>query len=448
MLRFYPGSHLYMEDLAITNLKSTYLLYHHNRSFRPKRTRELDQTLRDVRAISSYPALASEVSDNIKRRKVEEIRKDNPRYDPDRSVEHLQQILQHKEQASSSQTLDIFNNRHLTFRLKKVQPQWHAPWKLMRVISGHHGWVRCISVDPTNEWFATGSNDRTIKIWDLASGECKLTLVGHINAVRGVVVSDRHSYMFSCSEDKSIKCWDLEYNKVIRNYHGHLSGVYCMSLHPTLDVLVSGGRDTAARVWDIRTKTAVRVLEGHTSTVFTVDTQASEPQVITGSADATVRLWDLASGKSTSVLTRHKKGIRSVKFHHSEYTLLSAAADNIKLWKCPEGTFLRNFSGHNAIINSLAINNENVMVTGADDGSLFFWDYNSGYNFQQITTRVQPGSLSSENSIFDIQFDKSGLRMITAECDKTIKIWREDEDATPDTHPIPEEARVFVKPKY
>lgn len=53
---------------------------------------------------------------------------------------------------------------------KLEQPEWHAPWKLMRVISGHLGWVRCIAIDPTNEWYATGSNDRTIKIWDLASG--------------------------------------------------------------------------------------------------------------------------------------------------------------------------------------------------------------------------------------------------------------------------------------
>ena len=40
------------------------------------------------------------------------------------------------------------------------KPKWHAPWKLSRVISGHHGWVRCVAVEPGNEWFATGSNDR------------------------------------------------------------------------------------------------------------------------------------------------------------------------------------------------------------------------------------------------------------------------------------------------
>ena len=46
---------------------------------------------------------------------------------------------------------------------KKIKPKWHRPWKLMRVICGHQGWVRSLSVDPTNHWFATGSNDRTIK---------------------------------------------------------------------------------------------------------------------------------------------------------------------------------------------------------------------------------------------------------------------------------------------
>ena len=136
--------------------------------------------------------------------------------------------------------------------LNMPKPEWHAPWKLMRVISGHLGWVRCIHVEPGNDWFATGAGDRTVKIWDLASGELKLTLTGHISPVRGIAVSDRHPYMFTVGEDKLVKCWDLETNKVMRHYHGHLSGVYSCALHPTLDVLCTGGRDSAVRVWDIR----------------------------------------------------------------------------------------------------------------------------------------------------------------------------------------------------
>lgn len=58
------------------------------------------------------------------------------------------------------------------------KPKWHAPWKLYRVISGHLGWVRCVAVEPGNEWFATGAADRVIKIWDLASGKLRLSLTG------------------------------------------------------------------------------------------------------------------------------------------------------------------------------------------------------------------------------------------------------------------------------
>jgi WD40 repeat protein len=67
-----------------------------------------------------------------------------------------------------------------------LQPEWHAPWKLMRVISGHLGWVRAVAVDPANQWFATGAGDRTIKIWDMAAGTLKLTLTGHISTIRGL----------------------------------------------------------------------------------------------------------------------------------------------------------------------------------------------------------------------------------------------------------------------
>lgn len=47
------------------------------------------------------------------------------------------------------------------------KPKWHPPWKLFRVISGHLGWVRCVAVEPGNQWFATGSADRVIKVYNL-----------------------------------------------------------------------------------------------------------------------------------------------------------------------------------------------------------------------------------------------------------------------------------------
>eukprot|EP00922_Rhytidocystis_sp_ex-Travisia-forbesii_P020494 GHVS01030141.1.p1 GENE.GHVS01030141.1~~GHVS01030141.1.p1 ORF type:complete len:477 (+),score=63.86 GHVS01030141.1:1-1431(+) len=327
---------------------------------------------------------------------------------------------------------------HLCIRKALTAPKatWHPPWKLQRVISGHQGWVQCLAVDPTNEWFASGANDRLIKIWDLATGTLKLSLTGHINTVRDIAISSRHPYMFSCGEDNRVKCWDLEQNKVVRDYHGHLSGVYCLALHPSLDVLASGGRDSVVRVWDMRTKMAIHVLSGHKGTVTSLKSQSLEPQFISGSQDKMVRLWDLAAGKCANTLTHHKKSIRAMAIRAREYSFCSCAADSIKVWQCPDGKFDRSIEGHNAIVNCAALKDDqdsSVLVAGSNNGQLNFWDWKSGSNFQTIQSRVQPGSLESENGIFACVFDKSETRLITGECDKTITVWKEDEEASPPT---------------
>lgn len=129
-------------------------------------------------------------------------------------------------------------------------------------------------------------------------------------------------------------------------------------------------------------------------------------QIITGSHDCTIRLWDLAAGKSRATLTNHKKGVRAVVLHPKLYVkymkmiyyalqlfltkdtyffdifsnmFASASPDNIKKWKCPEGKFIQNLSGHNAIINCLAVNEEGVLVSGADNGTMSLWDWRTGY---------------------------------------------------------------------
>ena len=345
-------------------------------------------------------------------------------------------LSQRKDGTSNSAQTPQSNSLIRRPNMTQSRPDWHAPWKLLRVISGHLGWVRSLAVEPNNKWFASGAGDRTIKIWDLASGNLRLTLTGHISSVRGLAVSDRHPYLFSCGEDKMVKCWDLETNKVIRHYHGHLSGVYSLSLHPTLDVLVTGGRDGVARVWDMRTRSNIHVLAGHKQTVTDVKCQEADPQVITGSLDSTVRMWDLAAGKTMGVLTNHKKGVRSLAVHPKEFTFASASAHSIKQWRCPKGEFMQDFGGHNAIVNTISVNEDNVMFSGGDNGSVQFWDWKTGHSFQKTESLAQPGSLDAEAGVMCSTFDRSGLRLLVGEADKTIKVWGPDPNATEESHPL------------
>ncbi|XP_060527414.1 pleiotropic regulator 1 [Cylas formicarius] len=443
-----------VHTLVFRSLKRSHDMFLSNQGLLPTVDEKADKIRRSIKARDFYGLVFDDVK---KMQAMKNLRESEagPNPPPPGTVESDATPLENAVVPFSENTLNRNpqnQQNQIATLIKKAptmpKPKWHPPWKLYRVIAGHLGWVRCVAVEPGNEWFATGAADRIIKIWDLASGQLKVSLTGHVSTVRGLAVSARHPYLFSCGEDRQVKCWDLEYNKVIRHYHGHLSAVYTLALHPTIDVLLTAGRDSTARVWDMRTKANIHTLTGHTHTVAKVIAQASEPQIITGSHDTTIRLWDLAAGKSICTLTNHKKSVRDLVFHPTLNMFASGSPDNIKQWKCPEGKFIQNLSGHNAIINCLGVNSEGVLVSGGDNGTLHFWDWRTGYNFQRLQAPVQPGSMDSEAGIFSMIFDQSGSRLITTEADKTIKIYKEDDTATEESHPINWKPDILKRRKF
>ncbi len=152
-------------------------------------------------------------------------------------------------------------------------------------------------------------------------------------------------------------------------------------------------------------------------------------QIITGSQDSTIRLWDIRAGTTKATLTNHKKSVRAMVAHPKVRMFASASPDQIKEWKGENATFVQTLTGHNTIINALAANEDGVLVSGGNNGTMHFWDWMTGYNFQRLLAPVQPGSMDNEAGIFAMTFDRSGSRLITAEADKTIKIYKEDDEA-------------------
>ncbi|KAG4079915.1 hypothetical protein HA402_006227 [Bradysia odoriphaga] len=447
-----------VHTLVFRSLKRSHDMFVSNQAMLPEVDEDLERVKKSIKARDSYGLVFDRVKKANATRQKQQMDASSSAETASNETEEPQTAIQPYEPQKSLVPIAAYpsNTSNVTSNLQLIpkkaptipKPKWHAPWKLYRVISGHLGWVRCAAVEPGNEWFATGAADRVIKIWDLASGKLKLSLTGHVSTVRGLAVSPTHPYLFSCGEDRQVKCWDLEYNKVIRHYHGHLSAVYSLALHPTIDVLITAGRDSTARVWDMRTKANIHTLTGHTNTIASVVSQSSNPQIITGSHDSTVRLWDLAAGKSVCTLTNHKKSVRSVVLHPTLYMFASASPDNIKQWTCPEGKFVQNISGHSSIVNCMAVNPDGVLVSGGDNGTLFFWDWRTGYNFQRFQAPVQPGSMDSEAGIFSMTFDQSGTRLITTEADKTIKVYKQDDEASEETHPINWRPEIIKRRKF
>uniref|UniRef100_A0A2K5RAA9 Pleiotropic regulator 1 n=1 Tax=Cebus imitator TaxID=2715852 RepID=A0A2K5RAA9_CEBIM len=306
----------------------------------------------------------------------------------------------------NSIVMETGNTKNSALIAKKAptmpKPQWHPPWKLYRVISGHLGWVRCIAVEPGNQWFVTGSADRTIKVL-MKEEKINMTLCLSFKfnqllfLVAGIIVYNLFSYYFH-----------LE--------HVCFGRMLCVLFNFALFFLVYVLRDICIS--------------------------------ITGSHDTTIRLWDLVAGKTRVTLTNHKKSVRAVVLHPRHYTFASGSPDNIKQWKFPDGSFIQNLSGHNAIINTLTVNSDGVLVSGADNGTMHLWDWRTGYNFQRVHAAVQPGSLDSESGIFACAFDQSESRLLTAEADKTIKVYREDDTATEETHPVSWKPEIIKRKRF
>jgi pleiotropic regulator 1 len=125
--------------------------------------------------------------------------------------------------------------------------------------------------------------------------------------------------------------------------------------------------------------------------VAAVQMQSTHPSVITGSHDTTIKMWDLVAGKYMTTLTHHQRSIRAICEPSFERTFVSGAADGLKDGS-PKMAALKSLTGHKAVVND-----DGVLVTGGDDGSMHLWDYQMGHNFQSTRSQVQPGSLDAEN---------------------------------------------------
>lgn len=108
-------------------------------------------------------------------------------------------------------------------------------------------------VETARDYLASGSRDRTVKLWKVSEGICIATFKAHENWVRSVLIHPSGNYVLSCSDDKSIRVFDVKNNRCLRtldNAHNHF--VSSLEMHHTLPILVSGSVDQTIRCWQLQ----------------------------------------------------------------------------------------------------------------------------------------------------------------------------------------------------
>src|SRR3990170_3553935 len=181
-----------------------------------------------------------------------------------------------------------------------------------RIIRDHTDFVWSVAWSPDGSRLASGSDDRTIRIWDSVSGQSiGKPLSGHTDWVRSVAWSPDGSRLASGSNDMTIRIWDSESGQSIGEpLRGHTGVVFSVAWSPDGSRLASGSRDRTIRIWDSESGQSIgNPLRGHTDFVLSVAWSPDGSRLASGSGDGTIRIWDSESGHSIGEPLRGHTGV-------------------------------------------------------------------------------------------------------------------------------------------
>ena len=206
-------------------------------------------------------------------------------------------------------------------------------------LTGHTNSVNTLSFKPGSSTLASGSDEDTIRIWDLTWDAWKnkpvQTLRGHRNNVESVAWSPDGTLLASGSRDRTVRLWNPDSGKNTAILRGHEKTVKAVAWSPDGTMLASAGEDRTIRIWDpTDTDSPLYVLEGHTRSVNTLAFHPTASLLASGSSDDTIRLWNPATGTHEATLTGHTGSVNTITWNSDGTLLVSGSSDDtIRLWE-------------------------------------------------------------------------------------------------------------------
>jgi len=278
--------------------------------------------------------------------------------------------------------------------------------------------VYCVAVTPDGKRVVCGSgggND-PIRVLDLTSGKLLRTLPGHGGMTKAVAVTPDGKRAVSAAADKTLKVWDLETGQLLHTLEAHSGHPYGVAVTADGNHAVSASWDKTLKVWDLDSGLALRTLQGHSDRVLGVAVTQDGKRAVSASKDKTLKIWDLNSGQSLRTLTGHSDAVNSVAITPDGKRAVSASDDHtLKVWDLDAG-LMRTFEGHSDSVRGVAVTpNGNRAVSASSDKTLKVWDLN--------TVRVPPKAQSHALSVYAVAASLNSLRAVSASRDKTLKVW-------------------------
>ncbi len=255
---------------------------------------------------------------------------------------------------------------------------------LERKLTGHEDWVRGVAVSPDGTWAASGSRDKTVKIWDLETGACRATLQGHTREVNSVAITPDGKLILSASDDNSVRVWDADSRRKLAKLDGHTDLVWAVVALQDNSGALSGSGDGTLRLWDLGSGKCLATIE------YGADTRddgcgcavnREGTKVLSGHHDGRLRLWSLQTRECLATLKGHSGIVKSVQITPDGRFGISGSNDQtVKVWDLEAGTCVETLEGHQSRVNSVAVSPDGNLIasTGFIDMTVRLWDWKSG----------------------------------------------------------------------
>ena len=290
------------------------------------------------------------------------------------------------------------------------------------------GWVTSVAFSADGQHLAAGgSEQKSVKLWDVPTGQELGTVGGEIKGVQALTFSRDGHWLAAESSSNEVMLWDAATRRQVwklatgkalpplgKNW------VYSIAFSPDGRWLASGVDEKTVRLWDVTSGRAIRDLATEQRSVIYTAFSPDGRLVASGGDGKTIKIWEAATGKELQTLRGHKGDVYAVAFSPDGRWLASASADKtVKIWDLSTGREFHTLTGHRNWVTSLAFSPDGRwLASGSWDNTVKIWDVGSGSEVQTLAGHA--------HHVYTVAFDTRGRWVASGSEDGSIKLWRLD----------------------